>query len=187
MNLQEFIASISNAPNARILELGTKQSIPGRSTHHKDWAPQANWTLTDLEHGGDVDVVADAHKLDQAFPASSFDAVISSATFEHLQRPWIATQAIARILKPGGLLYIGTHQSFPLHAYPHDYWRFSTEALRTLLEDAGLETLGAWYEWRSHIFSIPRQWWPTRELKECIVRFFMPTYLGVSAIGRKPR
>ena len=37
-----------------------------------------------------------------------------------------------KALKVGGLIYIQTHQSFPLHGYPHDYFRFSREALASL-------------------------------------------------------
>ena len=51
--------------------------------------------------------------------------------------------------------YIGTDfQTYPLHAYPYDYWRFSTEALQTLFcEKIGFKTLHSSYEFPAHIFS----------------------------------
>jgi hypothetical protein len=42
-----------------VLELGTKQSVPGRSTMHRDVVPHARKFLgTDVDEGADVDVVA---------------------------------------------------------------------------------------------------------------------------------
>src|SRR5262249_45205926 len=37
-----------------------------------------------------------------------------------------------KVLKTGGLLFVQTYQTFPLHAYPFDYVRFSQEALSGL-------------------------------------------------------
>jgi SAM-dependent methyltransferase len=101
---------------------------------------------SDYQSGLDVDVVADAHDLHAAFGAESFDAVIAGSVFEHLRRPWIAAKSIAQVLTPGGHVLVLTHQTFIIHGHPSDYWRFTTEALRTLFEDAGMETVSAWYD-----------------------------------------
>ena len=53
---------------------------------------------------------------------------------------------MAQMLQSGGVLYIQTHQTFPLHGYPHDYYRFSEQALRSLCRDSGLVTLAAGYD-----------------------------------------
>ena len=79
------------------------------------------------------------------------------------------------MLRRGGLVFVQTHQTFPLHAHPHDYWRFSTEALRLIFDDAGLETVDAAYEFRARILAArtPRA-------------FFQHAYLNVCFLGEKP-
>ncbi len=151
--LGTFINWLRAVPHAQVLELGTKRSIPERPTHHRDWAAgDAIYTMSDFQDGIDVDVLADAHALTATFPENTFDAVIACSVFEHIQRPWIAAPEIARVLKPGGRVFVQTHQCFPLHGYPSDYWRFTTEALETLFGDAGLRA-SAFYEFPCYIVS----------------------------------
>jgi len=87
--------------------------------------------------------VGDAHQLTEYFGSESFDAVFSISTFEHLAMPWKAVLEINRVLKPDGLVFVATHQAFPLHEAPWDYWRFSDSAWRALFNPAtGFEILG---------------------------------------------
>ena len=37
-----------------------------------------------------------------------------------------------KALKVGGLLFVQTHQTFPIHAVPYDYFRFSKDAMASL-------------------------------------------------------
>ncbi len=128
-----FTARCRELDAPSVLELGTKQSVPGRSTMHRDWVPHAAEFLgTDIEPGSDVDVVADAHRLSQFVGEERFDVIISCSTFEHLKYPTLAAHELMKVLKVGGVLYIQTHQTFPLHGYPFDYFRFSQEALASL-------------------------------------------------------
>ena len=46
---------------------------------------------------------------------------------------------MARVLRPGGLLYLMAPQSVRLHYPPHDYYRYTEYGLRYLVEQAGLE------------------------------------------------
>lgn len=123
----EFRSRLGAMAQPRVLELGTLRWEADRSTHHRSWASAgAQYVMTDIVRGTDVDLVADAHHL--PFTAG-FDAVIAISVWEHLRRPWVAAEEVARCLKPGGLVYVLTHQTFPLHGYPHDYYRFSKVAL----------------------------------------------------------
>lgn len=134
-----FRRDLAEVPAAgEILELGTLRWEADKPTHHKAWHAGADWTMSDWEAGTDVDVVADAHNL-APFEDDRFDALIACSLLEHVARPWLVLQAMARVLRPGGLLYVTTHQTFPLHGYPDDYFRFSTSAMTVLAEDAELE------------------------------------------------
>jgi SAM-dependent methyltransferase len=149
-----FIDYLQAIPRARVLELGTRRNVAGPTTIHRHWsAKDAEYICSDFIAGQDVDVVADIHTLAAVFQPNSFDAIIACSVFEHVQRPWIAARQIAEVLKPGGRVLIQTHFAHPLHGYPNDYWRFSTEALETLFADAGLKIIASGYDYPCQIVS----------------------------------
>ncbi|MET0049693.1 MAG: methyltransferase domain-containing protein [Candidatus Thiodiazotropha sp.] len=158
--LVTFIEEASRLPSPRVLELGTKRSRRNRSTLHKAWVPHAGEYLgTDFQSGDDVDIVGDLHSLSKLTGEARFDIVISCSTLEHVQYPWLAVEEISRMLSLNGLVAVQTHHAFPLHAYPQDYWRYTTEALSTLFcVRAGFQVLGTSYDFKSHLFSWRRPW-----------------------------
>lgn len=173
-----FLTALTAHPAPRVLELGTMRWEPNRPSHHRAWAPHASaYLMSDIAAGPDVDVIADAHDL-APFADGEFDAVIAVSLLEHLRRPWLAAHAIARILAPGAAVYIGTHQCFPLHGYPNDYYRFSASALETLFGyDAGLLDVVTGYQYPATIMAPAEvtRWNPSAE-----------AYLNVDLCARKP-
>lgn len=93
----------------------------------------------DMREGPGVDVVADAKSM--PFPDNDFDIIISTDCFEHVDWPRDITHEIYRVTKPGGVFYLTTVFDFEIHGYPNDYWRFTPECIKLLLEDAGYEVL----------------------------------------------
>lgn len=151
--LTEFIVRARDLERPRVLELGTRRSDPERSTRHADWIPHASeYVGSDIEAGADVDLVADVHRLTSVTGTEQFDVVISCSTFEHFKYPHLAAHEILKALRVGGLLFVQTHQTFPLHAHPYDYFRFSREAMAGLFgASMGFEMLGNDYEYPSCI------------------------------------
>ncbi len=174
--LDMFLAACRAKPAPRVLELGTRRSVPSRSTRHEDWVPHAaEYVGVDLEPGPDVDLVADIHQLSQAVGAEQFDVIISCSTFEHLKYPHLAALEVLRTLRKGGLLFIQTHQTFPLHAYPADYFRFSREALAALFGTRmGFHTIATEYVFPAQV----------RAPREPSLRR-LPAFLNVHLFGQK--
>ena len=82
-----------------------------------------------------MNVVGDAHRLSDLV-SGQFDAVYSSAVFEHLAMPWIVAEEIAKVLKVGGWLFVETHFSFSSHERPWHFFQFSDMGLRALFSPA---------------------------------------------------
>ncbi len=92
-------------------------------------------------------MVADVHTLADEHGEEQFDAIISCSSFEHFKYPHLAAHQLMQALKPGGLIFIQTHQTFPLHAFPFDYFRFSREALEGLFGTRmGVDVVAVDYE-----------------------------------------
>ena len=182
----QFVAAAAAlGADARVLEIGTKQSIEGRSTHTLHLFPRAtrqNYLMADVEAGADVDLLADLHKLPQDW-SNRFNALVAVAVFEHLERPWIAAKEVARVLKPGGWCFISTHQTFPLHGYPSDFFRFSKEALALIFRDGGLHVEEVGYEHRAKIIA-PAAFIAPSYQDEWNATF--PSYMVVNLFARKP-
>ena len=84
-----------------------------------------------MREGKGVDRILDLHAIDLA--DASVGTVISCDTFEHVEYPRRAIEEIHRILKPDGVVVLTSVMNFPIHAYPNDYWRFTPEGFRSLL------------------------------------------------------
>ncbi|MEW8693840.1 MAG: class I SAM-dependent methyltransferase [Candidatus Thiodiazotropha sp.] len=135
-----FITSVNEMPQATLLEIGSR-NVTG-VVWRNVFRPSVAYTGLDIHEGDNVDLVGDVHTLSSQLPAGHFDAVFSVSLFEHLAMPWKAVIEINRIMKPGGLLYISTHPVRPPHELPWDFWRFSNETFKTLLNDrTGFEIL----------------------------------------------
>ena len=129
-----FQSELRTRPRGRLLEIGSR----GRSGNDYRHVVPEGWDYTgmDVKSGPNVDVVGDAHDLAAVIGDRRFDAVFSVSVFEHLLMPWKVVLEINRVLDVGGLLFITTHQSYPLHDEPWDFWRFSDRAWLSMLNPA---------------------------------------------------
>jgi SAM-dependent methyltransferase len=78
------------------------------------------------------------------------DVVICEQVIEHVVDPAAAAANLRGLSKPGGHVVVSTPFLIRIHELPeyemHDYWRFTPDGLRLLLERVGLEveTVGSW-------------------------------------------
>jgi hypothetical protein len=74
------------------------------------------------------------------------------------------------------------HQTFPLHGYPSDFFRFSKEALALIFKDAGLHVAEVGYEHRAKI-TAPNEFIPLSYQDEWNASF--PSYMVVNLLAAK--
>jgi SAM-dependent methyltransferase len=91
----------------------------------------------DLVPGPAIDVCASAERL--PFPDGTFDVVVSQELLEHVRDPFRAMQEMRRVLKEGGVVYCQVPFIIGYHPGPTDFWRFTRQGIRELVERAGLE------------------------------------------------
>jgi SAM-dependent methyltransferase len=87
----------------------------------------------DLYDYPNVDLVCDISQL--PFKNNSIDLIISIAVLEHVPDPKIIVEEIARVLKPGGKIYIYIPFIQGFHASPYDYQRYTISGIKHLFND----------------------------------------------------
>lgn len=126
--------TVSTALPEPIYEFGSYR-VPGQ--RHLPWVrdyfPGRRFIGCDLRPGPGVDEVQDLHAL--AIPAASVGTALLFDTIEHVRDPWKAMAELHRCMIPGGILVMTSVWYFPIHAYPDDYWRFTSSGFATLLRD----------------------------------------------------
>lgn len=139
--LPDQVVAFANRPGFRVLEIGSRE-VTGASALRAR-LDQAEYVGFDYYPGPNVDVAGDAHRLASQIEGR-FDAVYSSAVFEHLAMPWVVAEEIAKVLKPGGRLFLETHFAFSSHERPWHFFHFTDMGLRALFSPAlGFECVEA--------------------------------------------
>jgi hypothetical protein len=129
-----FWDRLHRTSSGTLLEIGSRarSGITRRQLVPPTW----RYLGFDVIAGANVDMVGDAHFLSAQVASQSIDAMVSISVFEHLAMPWKVAIEMNKVLKLGGIAYIQSHQSYPLHDYPWDFWRFSESAWDALFNTA---------------------------------------------------
>ncbi|NTF42805.1 methyltransferase domain-containing protein [Rhizobium rhizogenes] len=85
----------------------------------------------DAEYGKSVDIKV---KIGDPLPfRDNFaDCLVSSSQLEHDEFFWITFLEYARVIRPGGLIYINAPSNGDYHRYPNDNWRFYPDCGKVL-------------------------------------------------------
>lgn len=97
----------------------------------------ATYTTFDVVPGENIDVVGDVLKA--PFADGSFDSIVSTQVLEHVEKPWVMVSEMRRILRPGGICIVSAPFMFPYHAHPCDFFRFTTEGMKSLFVNENFE------------------------------------------------
>ncbi len=103
----------------RVVNLGSKADVWGAQVVNLDLVPPRD---------GRIDILADIEHL--PFADGSLDGVICTYVLEHVADAGACIREIARVVKPGGHVYITVPFVFPTHPDPLDRWRWTLDGLR---------------------------------------------------------
>lgn len=110
--------------SADVLEVGSRNvtgSLRDAVVH------EGRWVGVDIEPGPGVDVVlSDPYSL--PFEDGEFGAAIATSVFEHNEMFWLTFLEMARVVRPGGLLYLCSPSNGHIHRHPVDCYRFYPDA-----------------------------------------------------------
>ena len=108
----------------------------------------------DLRQGFGVDIMGDVGSL--PFLANSIGTLLCFDTIEHVWDIYAAFKEVARVLKKDGVAVISSVFNFKIHPCPHDFWRFTPEALDKLTEGFPYKILGyqGYRKRPRHVFTV---------------------------------
>lgn len=88
--------------------------------------------------------IADFYYDGTTFPFKDghFDSVLCNQVFEHVFNPDLFMDEVSRVLKPGGKLLLSAPFLWDEHEQPNDYARYSSFALKFILERHGFKLIG---------------------------------------------
>src|SRR3954452_13135802 len=134
--IADFVADVQRVvpmPDP-VVEFGSFQTDPGSGVG--DLRPLfagRPFTGTDMRDGPGVDRIEDLRAL--TFEDGSVGTALCLDTLEHCADPPQACRELARVCSPdGGVAVISSVMLFGIHEHPHDYFRFTPDGLRALLE-----------------------------------------------------
>ena len=95
----------------------------------------------DFRKGPGVDRIENIEKL--TLKDETVGTALMLDTIEHIQDCAAACREIFRILRPDGIALVSSVMDFHIHAHPHDYWRFTPEAINYLMRRFPVRIIGA--------------------------------------------
>lgn len=116
-----------------VVEFGSMQVEEEQEGDLRPLFAGRDYVGTDFREGPGVDRVEDLRSL--TFEDGSVGTAICIDTLEHCADPPMACRELARVTSSErGLCVISSVMLFGIHGYPNDYFRFTPEGFRTMLE-----------------------------------------------------
>jgi SAM-dependent methyltransferase len=135
------------AAGTRVVDIGCGTK-PFRELFH----PDCEYTGVDFDGRSAADIV---HDLGQSLPLEDgcANVVILSEAIEHVPDPELVLSEAARVLAPGGELFLSAPFAFPIHGRPYDFRRFTDYFYRALPGRLPLELVEL--EASNNVFTTP--------------------------------
>jgi len=178
--IEDFVRAAAAAePRLRVLDAGAGEArFAGFFSDHFYVALDAcvGDALWDYSR---IQLVADLAAL--PLREGAVDAVLNIQVLEHVKNPALVVSELHRVLKPGGRLYLTAPQGWAEHQQPHDFYRFTSFALKDLLVRAGfsdveIKPLGGFFHYLGHRLTfVPKVLFPP--LPRVIRVLFFPVEL----------
>lgn len=130
----------------RVLEVGSKSYHAHDTFKSLFPAPAYAYTGLDVEAGPNVDVVPADGYIWSELADNSFDVCISGQTFEHNPFFWVTFSEMARVVRPGGHVFVVAPGGGAVHRYPYDCWRFYPDSWLALCHLTGMTLLETYFE-----------------------------------------
>jgi hypothetical protein len=116
-----------------IVEFGSMQVEAGQPNDLRALFAGREFVGTDLRPGPGVDRIEDLRAL--SFGDGEVGTALCLDTLEHCVDPIAAGRELRRVVsRTTGTLVISSVMLMPIHGYPSDYWRFTPEGLRLILD-----------------------------------------------------
>jgi hypothetical protein len=116
-----------------IVEFGSRQVEAGQRNDLRPLFAGREFIGTDLRAGPGVDRIEDLRGLN--FGDGEVGTALCLDTLEHCADPLAAGRELRRVVSPAaGTLLVSSVMLMPIHGYPSDYWRFTPEGLRLVLD-----------------------------------------------------
>jgi SAM-dependent methyltransferase len=135
--IQQHIARRADLARGVLLDLGC-----GRKPYQAIFAPHVTRHLG-IEYapesgyrGNTADLCGDAAAI--PLRAASVDTVLCTEVLEHVPDPERVVREIARVLRPGGVVFCTAPFFYPIHGV-EDYYRYGPEGVAAILKRQGFE------------------------------------------------
>jgi hypothetical protein len=99
----------------------------------RDWVYK-NCIYVEVYSNITTDIVVEPNS-ELPFETSSLDGVGCFAVLEHVTEPWTTAKEFARVVKPGGKIFIDWPFLQPVHGYPSHYYNATRKGLEMLFQD----------------------------------------------------
>lgn len=134
--MHEACAQVS-LQDKTVLDVGSGKKL---NKYHSFFlhTPKKVYTV-DMKEAETEHHVLDLEKDTLPFENNFFDSVLAFNILEHIYNHVFLTQEMYRVTKPGGTLIGFVPFLVNYHPDPHDYFRYTEEALQKLFTDAGYQ------------------------------------------------
>lgn len=113
-----------------VMESSKDSVILNFGSGHESLFERDNFINFDIFPHNNAHVAGDGHEL--PFLTDSIDVVWLCAVLEHIRQPFQVMQEVHRVLKPGGHVLISVPFIQEQHGFPHDYFRYTPNGMRSI-------------------------------------------------------
>ncbi len=129
-----FEAKIKEIAKGKVIfDIGSGYRFQGL-LRYKHYFSNCDYRTIDISEKCNPDIVADINNL--PLGDQSADAIICKSVLQFVRNPFLASDEIFRVLKPGGMCLLYVPFLYPYHGRSEegmcDYWRFSVDGVREL-------------------------------------------------------